>query len=120
MSSGHSCVCLFLCLLLFFLPLHDVTALGSVLSECRGRFEGCGAGIDWQQGLMGYALEGAARGASLEARSGAPDGGEGGDVKDVSHAVYAHARRTLDVRHSADLPCPETALKKSERHGERI
>lgn len=74
-----------------FFFLHNVAALGSVLSECRGGFKGCGAGVDWQQGLMGYALEGAARGASFEAGGGAPDGGESGDVKDVSHAVYAHA-----------------------------
>lgn len=69
--------------------LHDAAALGSVLPECRGGFEGCGAGIDWQQRLMGYTLEGAARGAAFEA--GTPDGGESGDVKDISHAVYAHA-----------------------------
>lgn len=40
---------------------------------------------------MGYALESAARGASFEAGGGAPDRGESGDVKDVSHAVHAHA-----------------------------
>lgn len=71
--------------------LHDIAALGPVLPECRGGFEGCGAGVDWQQGLMGYALEGAARGASFEARGGTSDRGKSGDVKDVSHAVYTHA-----------------------------
>lgn len=78
------CVCCFLC-------LHDVAALGSVLSECRGGFKGCAAGGDRQEGLMGYALEGTAGGASFEAGGGTSDGGESGDVKDVSHAVYAHA-----------------------------
>lgn len=76
-------------LLNFF--LHDIAALGPVLSECRGGFVGCGAGVDWQQGLMGYALEGAARGASIEAGSGASDGCKSSDVKDISHAVYTHA-----------------------------
>lgn len=74
-----------------FLSLHDTAALGSVLPECRGGFEGCGARVDWQEGLMGYALEGTAGGAAFEAGGGASDGGQSGDVKDVSHAVYAHA-----------------------------
>lgn len=74
-----------------FFILHDVAALGSVLPECRGGFEGCGVGVVWQQGLMGNAFEGTARGASFEAGVGASDGGQSGDVKDVSHAVYTHA-----------------------------
>lgn len=63
---------------------------------------------------MGYALEGAARGAAFEA--GTPDGGESGDVKDVSHAVYARARRTLGVCHSTKVSCPQTALKKEREN----
>lgn len=78
------------CVCCIFFSLHDIAALGSVLPECRGGFEGCGVGVDWQQGLMGDALEGAARGASFQPGGGASDGRESGDVKDVSHTVYAH------------------------------
>lgn len=74
---------------MFSVFLHDVAAFGSVLPERRGGFEGHRAGADRQQGLMGYALEGTTRGAAFEA--GAPNGGKSGDVKYVSHAVYAHA-----------------------------